>query len=103
MSEHEAQPKYYVLFFVTKFASIGEVKQEEPELIAAHVKRTRLFHEQGKAVMAGAFLDRPNEPLSTMAVLTSCEAADEYAKGDPFLLRGMISNWYIREWSNIFA
>ena len=102
MSEQKDQPKYYVLFFVTKYASIGEVKQKEPGLIAAHIARTRLFHEQGKVVMAGAFLDRLTEPLSTMAVLISRESAEEYAKSDPFLLKGMISNWYIREWSNMF-
>ncbi len=102
MNEQKTQSKYYVLFFVTKYTSFLEVKQKEPELIAAHIKRTKQFHEQGKVIMAGAFLDRPNEPLSTMAVLTSREAAEEYAKGDPFLLKGMISNWYIREWSNMF-
>jgi uncharacterized protein YciI len=38
-----------------------------------------------------------------MVVLSSRDAAEEYAKGDPFLLQGMISNWYIREWANMFA
>ena len=47
--------------------------------------------------MAGAFLDNPDEPLSTMAVLSSREAAEEYVKGDPFVQKGMTSNWYIRE------
>jgi hypothetical protein len=31
--------------------------------------------------MAGAFLDDTDEPLSTMAVTSSREAAEEYVKG----------------------
>jgi uncharacterized protein YciI len=53
--------------------------------------------------MSGAFLNDPEEPLSTMAVLGSREAAEEYIHGDPFFINGMISKWYIREWANMFA
>lgn len=38
-----------------------------------------------------------------MAVLTTRETAEEYAKGDPFVLNGMVSKWYIREWADLFA
>jgi uncharacterized protein YciI len=53
--------------------------------------------------MAGAFLDESDEPLSTMAVTTSREAAEEYVRGDPFFLNGMMSKWYTRQWANMFA
>ena len=53
--------------------------------------------------MSGAFIEKHDEPLSTMAVLTSREDAEEYIKGDPFVIKGMVSNWYIREWANMFA
>ncbi len=53
--------------------------------------------------MAGAFLDRPEEPVTTMAVFTSREAAEEYAKGDPFVLNGMVTQWYVREWASILT
>lgn len=53
--------------------------------------------------MAGAFLDKSDEALGTMAVLTSREAAEEYVKGDPFFLNGKMSGWYTREWANMFV
>jgi hypothetical protein len=28
---------------------------------------------------------------------------EEYVKGDPFLLNGMMSAWYTHKWSNMFA
>jgi hypothetical protein len=53
--------------------------------------------------MIEAFLDHNDEPLSTMAVTCSREAAEEYVKGDPFLLNGMMSVWYTHKWSNMIA
>ena len=53
--------------------------------------------------MIEAILDQNDAPLSTMAVTSSREAAEEYVKGDPFLLNGMMSAWYTHKWSNMFA
>lgn len=53
--------------------------------------------------MAGAFLDSPDEPLSTMAVLTSRDAAEDFIRGDPFVVKGMVREWHIRMWANMFA
>ena len=50
-----------------------------------------------------ASFEKKDEPLCTMAVLTSREAAEEYITGDPFVIKGMVYNWYIREWANMFA
>lgn len=42
------------------------------------------FHVAGALLMAGAFLDQPEEPVCTMAVLATGAAAEDYARGDPF-------------------
>jgi uncharacterized protein YciI len=84
-------------------ASDKEDATKAPEALAAHLKRSKQLHEQGTLVMSGAFLDKNDEPLSTMGVLTSREAAEEYIQDDPFFLNGMMSKWHIREWANMFA
>ncbi|HEX8994913.1 MAG TPA: hypothetical protein VF812_02670 [Ktedonobacterales bacterium] len=38
-----------------------------------------------------------------MAVLVSRAAAEEYMRGDPFVLNGQVERWYVREWANMFA
>ncbi len=101
MTEPKPQAAYYVVFMTTKYSSLEQVKREAPEDMAAHIARSKQFHEQGRLVMAGAFLDHPEEPVRTMGVLTSREAAEEYAQGDPFLVKGMIREWTIREWANM--
>lgn len=95
------QATYFVLFLTTAYRSLDEVRAKAPEVLAAHLARSKEAHAQGTLLMAGAFLDRPDEPVSTMAVLTSREAAEEYAKGDPFVERGMVNSYVIRPWANI--
>ena len=101
--EIKSQSAYCVVFCVLKYSSFEEARTEAPEAIAAHVQRSRELHENGTLLMAGAFLDEDDKPLSTMAVTTSHEAAEEYVRGDPFFLNGMMSKWYTREWANMFA
>jgi uncharacterized protein YciI len=71
--------------------------------MAAHLARSRQLHGDGVLLMAGAFLDHPDEPVRTMGVLASRDAADDYARRDPFVQAGMVSDWSIREWANMFA
>jgi uncharacterized protein YciI len=103
MAAPATQPVYYVVSVVTKYTSLAEAKEKASADIAAHIARSRELHDAGALLMAGAFLDRPEEPLSTMAVLTSREAAEDYIRGDPLVLHGMVSHWHIRVWANMLA
>ena len=103
MTESKKQPVYYVVFVDIDYPSITEAMAAAPEAIAAHKKRSQEWHDQGKLVMAGAFRDNPEGRLSTMGVLTSREAAEEFAKGDPFVLNGKVIRWHMREWNNMLV
>jgi hypothetical protein len=97
------QRVYYVVFVVTSFASLEDAVAKKPDMIAAHIARSKELHARGTLLMSGAFLNNPQEPLSAMAVNTTREAAEEYIKGDPFVQNDLVRTWYIREWANIFA
>ena len=96
------QSSFWVVQLTTRYGSLEEAMQTAPEEMAAHMARSKEFHERGELLMAGAFLDGDG-PVSTMAVLTTREAAEEFARGDPFVLIGMVSGWRVREWANLFA
>jgi uncharacterized protein YciI len=96
------QPKYYVAFAETIFNSWAEVQQQAAQEVTEHLARSKQLHADGTLLMAGVFLDRPEEPVMTMAVLVSREAAEEYLRSDPFVLKGQVKRWYIREWANMF-
>jgi uncharacterized protein YciI len=95
--------KYYVLICVSSYQSVDDVKAKNPQSLMAHIARSKELHANGKVFMAGAFLDNLDEPLTTMGIFTTREDAEEYAKGDPFILNGTIAKWYIREWANILG
>jgi uncharacterized protein YciI len=92
-----------VAFFVTSCKSMDEVRSKHGATIAAHLAQSNELHKQGTLLMAGAFLDNAGEPVSTMGIFPTRGAAEEYAKGDPFVLNGQVTKWYIREWANILG
>jgi len=103
MPQAKSQSVYYVVTVALKYPSFADAQAEAADKIAAHVKRSKALREQGSLLMAGAFMDKTDTPLSTMAVLTSREAAEDYIKEDPFYLSGKMETWTIREWANMFA
>ena len=92
-----------VVLSVLEYTSFEVARTEAPDDVAAHVTRSKELHENNPHLMIEAILDQNDAPLSTMAVASSREAAEEYVKGDPFLLNGMMSVWYTHKWSNMFA
>jgi uncharacterized protein YciI len=103
MPEPKQPNVYYVVFCTTAYASFDDALAQDPATIAAHLARAQELHARGVLVPAGAFLDHPEEPLGTMAVLTTREAAEDYVRGDPFVVNGKVTKWIIREWAKLFA
>lgn len=50
--------------------------------------------------MIGPFAD-PRE--GSMGILTTREAAEKFAQGDPFVLYGVVSQWVVREWAEALS
>jgi uncharacterized protein YciI len=82
----------YVLFY----ESADDVASKAPDHFPAHSARLDEFRERGTLLMVGAF-GNPQEEGS-MAIFSTREAAEEFVSGDPFVLNGVIRNWYVREW-----
>lgn len=102
-NQGRSQSEYYVVFMTTRFTSMADVRRSAPTQMAAHLARARELHRDGTLLMAGAFLDEPGAPVRTMGVLVSREAADDFAKGDPFVIDGMVSDWTVRVWGNMLG
>lgn len=83
--------------YVVLYESAGDIRALAREHFPAHRTWYSSFHERGVLLMLGPFAD-PG-PVSALAVFTTREAAEEYARGDPFVLNGVVSHWTIREWN----
>jgi uncharacterized protein len=84
--------KKYVLFY----QSGDDVKSKTPPLFPAHFIRIKEFHGRGELLMVGTF-GNPQEE-GAMSIFTTREAAEAFAKGDPFVVNGAVRSWRVLEW-----
>jgi uncharacterized protein YciI len=86
--------------YVLLYESADDALTKAPAHFEAHSARGREFHERGSLVAYGPFGDPQAE--GSMAVFTTREAAEEFAREDPFVTGGVVRDWQIREWNEAF-
>jgi uncharacterized protein len=86
--------------YVLLYESADDVLSKAPAHFAAHSERGQEFHERGSLLAYGPFGDPQQE--GSMAVFTTREAAEEFVRGDPFVLNGVVRSWEIRAWNEAF-
>jgi uncharacterized protein len=80
--------------YVLLYESAGDVATKAPLHFAAHRARWREFHDRGTLQMIGAFADQSG----ALGIFTTREGAEEFARGDPFVVHGVVRTWRIHEW-----
>jgi uncharacterized protein YciI len=80
-----------------KAVVIGESSGATMEQVMAVYPRHKAlvdeFVARGEVVGIGPFTDRGN-----MAIFRTREAAEAFAKQDPFMLEGLVKSYVVREW-----
>jgi uncharacterized protein len=83
------------------YDSADDVMSKAPAQFPAHKERLDEFHARGDLLMVGTFSNPQDE--GSMAIFSTREAAEEFARGDPFVLNGVVRNLYVREWNEILG
>jgi uncharacterized protein YciI len=81
--------------YVVMYESADDVREKAPIYFAEHQARWKQYSDRGELLMIGTFSDLSG----SMAVFTTREAAEEFVKGDPFVLRGVVRRFEIKEWN----
>lgn len=87
----------YVMFYVPE----DNMQVKAAQYFPAHQAFWARFLAEGTLLMIGTFSNMQNE--GAMGIFTTREAAEEFAKGDPFVLNGVVERWYIREWNEVLV
>jgi hypothetical protein len=66
---------------------------------AEHLDLVRRAHERGEIVMAGALADPAD--LAVIVFRGSPEAAEAFAKADPYVINGLVKAWRVRKWNTV--
>jgi len=82
--------------YVLYYESAPDVLEKAPIHGPAHRAYWQEFLEKGSLLMIGPFAN-PKE--GAMGIFTTREAAEAFARDDPFVLNGVVMNWLVREWS----
>jgi uncharacterized protein len=76
------------------YESAPDIREKAPLHFEAHRARWQEFRERGQLLMIGPFSDQSG----AMGIFTTREAAEEFAKGDPFVVNSVVRDWQVREW-----
>lgn len=88
-------------YAVVLYESADDLASKAPEHFPAHVAHWERYKADGTLVMIGAFGDPQNQ--GSMAIFTSREAAEDFARTDPFVLNGVVARWEVRDWTDALS
>jgi uncharacterized protein len=83
--------------YVLLYESADDVAERAPAHAAAHREHWHPYTERGELLLIGPFGDPQSE--GAMAVFTTRESAEDFARRDPFVLEGVVRSWEVREWN----
>ena len=90
------EPVHYILFYE---AADGYLERRA-EFREEHLRLAWLAVDRGELVLGGAFAN----PVDGAAIVfqgDSPEAAERFARADPYVINGLVKRWYVREWTTV--
>ena len=89
---------YYILFYTTVENYIEKRVPYRDE----HLKYATAAHKSGALVMAGA-LSNPTDTAVLIFKGENSAIAEEFARNDPYVKNGLITEWHVRPWSVVIG
>jgi uncharacterized protein YciI len=89
---------YYALFYyvVDDFVARRARYREE------HLGLVREAHRRGELLLAGAFTDPADRALLVFRA-PELSVAEDFAKNDPYVSRGLVTRWEVRSWAVVIG
>lgn len=89
---------YYVLFYKT----VDNYIEKRAPFREEHLRLADEARQNGDLIMAGALADPADEALLIFKS-ESEEVAEFFAKNDPYVKNGLISEWKVRPWTVVIS
>jgi len=89
---------YYALFYdvIDDFVARRAQYREE------HLRLVREAHRRGELFLAGAFTDPADRALLVFRA-PARSVAEDFAKNDPYVSRGLVTRWEVRSWAVVIG
>ena len=89
---------YYILFYKT----VDDYVEKRTLYRAEHLQLAQKSQKDGHMVMAGAFANPP-DGAALVFKGDGPEVAENFAKNDPYVKNGLITEWQVREWTVVIG
>lgn len=89
---------YFILFYKTA----DDYMERRPAFRAEHLALAQEAFERGEIVLAGALAD-PADGAVLVFKGDSPEAAENFARNDPYVKNGLIVEWHVRPWTVVIG
>ena len=89
---------YFILFYKTA----SDYLERRGEYRSEHLGLARAAHARGEIVLAGALAD-PADGAVLVFKGDSPEAAENFARNDPYVKNGLIVEWHVRSWTVVIG
>lgn len=88
---------YHALFYKT----VENYVERRAPYRAAHLELATSARENGQLILAGAY-DEPADG-ALLVFKGTREVAENFAKNDPYVINGLITEWTVRKWNVVIG
>ena len=84
-------------YFALSYDVVDDFANKRMPFRPAHIKEVRDANARGELIMAGAL----GEPAGALLIFRGADrsVAENFAKADPYVNGGLVSNWTVRPWT----
>lgn len=90
--------RHYLLIYDTA----PDYLERRPQFRGVHLELARAAQARGELVLGGA-LANPADQAILLFKGPGPEAAEAFAKADPYVANGLIASWKVREWTTVIG
>ena len=87
---------HYLLFYEV----VDDYATRRIPLRTSHLMYANIAAERGDLVLGGALAD-PVDGAILLFRGSSPEVVEQFAMADPYVTNGLVTKWYIREWTTV--
>ncbi len=84
---------YYILFYET----VDGYVEKRQAFRDQHLRLAKEFRQREELVMAGAY--DPADGAALVFKGESAEVAEQFARMDPYVMKGLVTKWWVRKWN----
>jgi hypothetical protein len=89
---------HYILFYDV----VDDYVARRAQFRSQHLQLVQQAYERGELVLAGALAD-PFDGAVLVFRGPSPDAAEAFAKADPYVTNGMVAKWRVRKWATVIG